>query len=235
MAQKLQAVSPDAPNFIMGDFNHVCLKKVLKNYYQYVTCFTRRDKILDRCYGSVRDAYNSVPLPPLGSADHNCVYLLPSYKTVLKRENTRTRDVKVWSEDSILSFQECFSCTDWNIFVHSCGDDLDELVDVTCSYMAFCRDMIIPCKRVKIYPNNKPWVSVSVKACIQRKAMAFKNGSASDLHSATKELKMEIIKSKHKYKLDLESKMAANNLGSAWASMKILTGLQSTEHGSLVI
>ena len=86
VVQKLQSISPDAPNFILGDFNHVSLKKTLTNFQQFVTCPTRRDKTLDLCYGSVRDAYKSLPLPPLGSADHNCVHLLPKYKTVKKRE-----------------------------------------------------------------------------------------------------------------------------------------------------
>ena len=59
------------------------------------------------------------------------------------------------------------------MFVDACGGDLDELADVTCSSAAFCRDMIIPCKKVKIYPNNRPWVTKSVKASIQAKKLAF--------------------------------------------------------------
>ncbi len=80
------------------------------------------------------------------------------------------------------------------MFKESCGDDLDELTDVICSYAAFCRHMIIPCKQVRNYPNNKAWVNKSVKACIQKKRRAFKQGIASDLHVATKELKIEIRK-----------------------------------------
>ena len=34
--QKLQTISPEAPNFILGDFNHVSLEKTLTNFYQYV-------------------------------------------------------------------------------------------------------------------------------------------------------------------------------------------------------
>lgn len=86
VVQKLQSISPDAPNFILGDFNHVSLK-TLGNFYQYVSCPTRRDKTLDLCHGSVKDAYKSLPLPPLGAADYNCMHLLPIYKTVLKRES----------------------------------------------------------------------------------------------------------------------------------------------------
>ncbi len=99
---------------------------------------------------------------------------------------------------------------------------MDSLVEVTCAYVAFCRVMIIPTERVKIYPNNKPWVTSSVKSCLQRKKLAFNQGTASDLHSATKELKTEILKARQNYKSKLESKMAANNLGQAWATMKTL-------------
>ncbi len=93
VVQKLQSISPDAPNFILGDFNHVSLKKTLVNFYQYVSCPTRRGKTLDLCYGSVKDAYKSLPLPALGSADHNCVHLLPTYKTVLRREKVQIKDM----------------------------------------------------------------------------------------------------------------------------------------------
>lgn len=54
MEQKLQSIAPEAPSFILGDFNHVPLRKVLSHYHQYVTCLTRRSKTLDLCYGSVK-------------------------------------------------------------------------------------------------------------------------------------------------------------------------------------
>lgn len=73
---KLQSKCPDASIFVLGDFNQCSLKRVSKNFYQYVTCPTRHDKILDKCYGSVKGAYKSLPLPPLGGADHNCVQLI---------------------------------------------------------------------------------------------------------------------------------------------------------------
>lgn len=105
------------PNFILGDFNHVSLEKTLTNFYQYVSCPTRRGKTLDLCYGSIKNAFKSLPLPPLGSADLNCVYLLPTHKTVLKREKIQTREVKVWTNDAVSSLQGCFDCTDWGMSV----------------------------------------------------------------------------------------------------------------------
>jgi len=48
-----------------------------------------------------------------------------------------TKDIRMWSEDAVCCLKDFYSCTDWNIFKEDCGDDLDSLVDVTCSYMAF--------------------------------------------------------------------------------------------------
>ncbi|XDV11016.1 hypothetical protein PO909_000083 [Leuciscus waleckii] len=73
VTQKLQEISPEAPVFVLGDFNHCSLKKCLRDFSQYVTCPTRQNKSLDLCYGSIKGAYKALPLPPLGGADHNCV------------------------------------------------------------------------------------------------------------------------------------------------------------------
>ncbi len=143
VVQKLLSISPDAPNFIMGDFNHVSLKKTLRNFYQYVTCPTRRDRTLDLCYGLEKDAYKSLPLAPLGRADHNCVHLLPTYKTVLKGVKVQTKDIRVWTQEAVERLQACFDCTDWDLFKQSCGDNFDALVHVVCSYIVFCRDMTL--------------------------------------------------------------------------------------------
>ena len=123
------------------------------------------------------------------------MHLLPIYKTILKREKAQTKDIKDWTEESALCLQECYDCTEWDMFKQSCGDDLDKPVDVTCSCAAFCRDMIISCKQVQKYPKKKtPWVTKSVKSSIQKKKLVFKQGVASDLHRATKELKIEMLK-----------------------------------------
>ncbi len=132
--------------------------------------------------------------------------------------------MKVWSDESVLSLQDCFNCTDWEMFKQSTGD-LDELTDVICSYATFCRDTIVSSKRVKIYPNNRPWVTKSVKSCVKKKKCAFKKGVAPDLLLATKELKTEILRAKQKYRSELENKMAANT---AWSSMKVIACLCDT-------
>ncbi len=76
--------TPEAPCFILGDFNHCILETVLPGFNQYVDCNTRGKKILDKCYGNVKNAYSAKIKSPLGSSDHNAVHLIPTYKTLLK-------------------------------------------------------------------------------------------------------------------------------------------------------
>lgn len=197
--QKVQSISPDAPNFILGDFNHCSLDKTLRNFDQYVLCPTRKDKILDKCYGSIKKAYKSIPLPPLGSADHNCVHLIPSYRTCLQRGKVTTKNIKVWSEEAKKTLQGCLDCTAWEEFIES-SRDIHELTDVVSSWITYCEDIVIPVKSCKFYPNSKPWVSRHLTVLLTKKRQAFKRGDHSELTSVQREIKQEIRRAKLCYK-----------------------------------
>lgn len=80
LSQKPESVSPDAPKFILGDSNNCTLKKCQSTYYQYVDSPSRKNKFLDLCFGSVKDAYSSSLLPPREASDHDVVYLRPTVK-----------------------------------------------------------------------------------------------------------------------------------------------------------
>lgn len=122
ITQELDKISPDASKFIMGDFNNCTLKKTLSTYSQYVTCPTRKDKIIDLCYGSIPKAYSSSARAPLGGSDHNTVLLRPTYKQVLKRVKPVEKQIQVWDEDSIETLKGCLECTNWTIFEDSSAD-----------------------------------------------------------------------------------------------------------------
>lgn len=118
---------------------------------------------LDLRYGSVKAAYKSHSRAPLSASDHNVVYLIPSYKLFLKQHKPEPRLVPVWTEDSIHCLQDCYSCTDWDLFIDEC-----ELTETVSAYTSFCEDLIISKKLIAVYPNNKPWVSKSVKNTINQ-------------------------------------------------------------------
>lgn len=91
---RLDSLCPDAPKFILGDFNKCDLRKTLTTYEQYVTCATTQRKTsIDLCYGLVGGAYKSIPMPVFGDSFHNSVFLMPclctnlySGKWIIKRK-----------------------------------------------------------------------------------------------------------------------------------------------------
>lgn len=48
--------TPGAPIFVLGDFNQCKLELVLPGFYQYVKCGTRKDRVLDKCFGNINNA-----------------------------------------------------------------------------------------------------------------------------------------------------------------------------------
>ena len=60
--QGLETHSPDAVKLIIGDFNSCELKNILLHYYQYVDIPTRGERILDKCYGNIRNGYKAIKI-----------------------------------------------------------------------------------------------------------------------------------------------------------------------------
>ena len=61
--------------------------------------------------------------------------------------------------------------TDWEIF-HD--DSLDEMTVVINDHINFCVQLVVPNKEVKIYPNNKSYVTKDIKYIINTRKAAFR-------------------------------------------------------------
>ena len=195
VVRSLQLISPDSPCFVVGDFNHCDLRTCLPSFKQYVNCPTRKQKTLDLCYGNIPHAYKSVALPPNGSSDHDTIHLIPSYKPKIQTDPVVKKRVKVWTTESVEELKGCFECTDWNILIDAC-DNVSDATDVISSYISFCEDTIIPQKEIKIFPNNKPWVTKSLKSTLNEKKLVFQTGNKVERKSVQVKLRQEIRDSK---------------------------------------
>lgn len=232
--QDLEAKAPDALIVVNGDFNHGSMKHPGLRFYQHVNCPTRGESTLDLCYTNVKDAYVSSQLTKLGEADHDLVLLLPKYRPVVQREKPRVITIKQWSDDALDQLQDCFDRTDWEMFVDT-ADDIHELTDTVSSYIKFCEDAIIPTKKVKCYPNNKPWITKRVKQLINKKKLIFRTGSKNDLKLIQKEINSVIKQEKDAYKRKIENNFTTNNIRDVWTGMRLMSGYTngSSKHCSL--
>jgi hypothetical protein len=102
--------------------------------------------------------------------------------------------------------------------------ELNELIDAVGSYINFCVESIIPLKTVKVYPNNKPWITKAVKDVINRKKQIFGQGDKIKLREVQVELKRIIKIEKEKYKIKIEQKFTQNNMKQVWEGMRLMSG-----------
>lgn len=220
---KLRVVSHDAPVFVLGDGNNCNLQTIMPDFQQYVTCHTRSNKILDKCYGNIKDAYRSVVKAPIGTSDHNTILLLPTYVQKMRRERVETKMIKVWDVNAVEALRGCFASTDWEILIQD-ATDVSEATEIVSDYIHFCEDMIIPKKVIKIYPNNKPWITKSLKCKILEKNKLFSEKKYAEGKTLQREIKKHIKDEKLRYKDKVEGKLCSGNVRDAWRGLKTLSG-----------
>ena len=218
-----QLMSADAPCFIVGDFNHCDLRKALPSFRQFVTCPTREKNTTDLCYGNVPRAYKSVSLPPVGKSDHNAIHLIPAYRPKIQTDPTVKKSVKVWTPESEEQLRGCFECTEWSELVDSC-ENVSEAADVVSRYIGFCEDMLISTKTVKVFPNNKTWISKSIKSTLNVKKIAFQRGDRAKRKRVQAKLTRELREGKREYRAKIEKQFQMGNMADAWDGLKTLTG-----------
>ena len=101
---------------------------------------------------------------------------------------------------------------------------MSEAAEAVSSYISFCENNIIPVKEIKLYPNNKPWITSSLKRTINEKEKAFQSGNRGERKMVQCKLRDEIRKVKHNYKEKVEAKFQSGNMRDAWCALKDLSG-----------
>jgi len=134
-----------------------------------------------------------------------------------------TKTLKIWDRDSIETLSGSFACTDWAVFSDAC-QDLDELTDTVTDYIRFCTENQIHEKKVKIFPNNKPWVTKELRAVTQKKHSVIKSSDKAALKAVQRELSSLITKCKADYRQKVEDQFKLGNSRSCWQGLKSISG-----------
>ena len=93
--------------------------------------------------------------------------------------------------------------------------------------MTFCRDMIVPARTVRCFPNNKPWITSDIKRLLNQKKAAYREGDRQKRRLVQRELKRSLRQAKEEFK----RKVQDNNTREVWRGMKTITGYK--QKGSL--
>ncbi|KAK3539575.1 hypothetical protein QTP70_010270 [Hemibagrus guttatus] len=194
---ELQNAHPDGLFITTRDFNHTNLRSVLPKFHQYVDFATRGVNTLDLVYTNIPGAYRAEPSPRLHYSDHISVMLFPAYRPLVRRSKPVLKQVKTWLLVAISALQDCFECTDWDMFREAAtnGDttDLEEYTSsVTSKYISKCIDDVTISKSITTRSNQKQWMTAKVCVLLKSRDSAFRAGDKDALRTARAKLSQAI-------------------------------------------
>ena len=83
-----------------------------------------------------------------------------------------TRSIKKWSDEADAKLLDCFASIDWNMFQNS-SDGIQEYTTSVIGFINKCIDDFVPTVTVCTYPNQKPWITGSIRTKLKARAAAF--------------------------------------------------------------
>ena len=112
-------------------------------------------------------------------------------------------------------------------------DNIEDAALAISGYIKFCEDMIIPKKTIKVFSNNKPWVSPELKQLLNEKKCLFRlGGSKEEKKLVQKKIKSKIIECKTAYKHKLEG-FFKEDARKAWQGLQTITGYKPKSQGMM--
>ena len=158
----------------MGDFNQLPFR--LDGYYQVVKTPTRNNRILDKCYLRVKDAFKQChQLSKLGDSDHYVTHLIPTYTPMSKYKPTRVTR-RIYSEENCDNLKAAFDITIWDNLLSE-DDSIHKQTEIITDYINFCTDLCIPKKSFRMCTNQKPWMSKHISKMLEQKQAAHDDGN----------------------------------------------------------
>lgn len=147
-------------------------------------------------YTNIKDAFRAAPRPHLGSSDHVSVILILAYKPLLIRGKPTTRQVRTWPEGAMEALQDCYECTDLDMFKAAAtyNDDIniDEYAMSVSAYINKCTEDVSVTKSIITQANHKRWMTGEVRKMLIARNSAFKSGDKEALRTAKANLNRAI-------------------------------------------
>ncbi|KAK3548144.1 hypothetical protein QTP70_004852 [Hemibagrus guttatus] len=189
-----------------------------------VKCATRGANTLDKVYSNIKLGYRARPLPHLGQSDHMSLLLIPAYASLRKTAPTITKSVKILPDGASQQLQDCFDRTNWDIFEHP---DLEVFTDSVLCYIKNCMDTVTVDKRIRVYPNQNPWMNREVQRLLRERNTAFRSGNRTLYSTARANLKRGIREAKSDYRRRIEDHLNSNNSRQVCQGVRHLTNYRA--------
>ena len=102
-----------------------------------------------------------------------------------------------------------------------------------CNYSRLGRSLpIIPVKKSKVFPNNKPWVSKHLKKVLNEKKRVYFLGDLAERKEVQRAVKSEIRKARENYKQKIELKFKTGDMRTVWDGIKTMSDMKQNGYNS---
>ncbi len=185
-------------------------------------------KAKDALYTTVKNAYKAVPRPHLGYSDHISVMLIPAYRPLLKLAKPVQKLITIWPENATSTLQDCFQCTDWNMFkeaaTYNNHTDLQEYTETVTAYIKKCMDDVTVTKTITTRTNQKPWMTAEVRGLLKTRDEAFRSGDKAALKTARANLSRGIKNAKRSHAQKINNHFTdSRDTRSLWQAIQTIT------------
>ena len=109
--------------------------------------------------------------------------------------------------------------------------DLEEYASSVTGYISTCVENIVPTKRCRTYPNQKPWINCEVRSMLRARSTAFASGNAEDYKKARYDLRRSMREAKRQCRLKLEGFYSTADSRRMWQGLQHITDYQQRSGG----
>ncbi|KAK3550750.1 hypothetical protein QTP70_004593 [Hemibagrus guttatus] len=201
---------------------------------------TRGTNSLDLVYANIPGAYRAEPRPHLGYSDHVSLMLIPAYRPLVRHSKPVLKQVKTWPAGAISALQDCFECTDWNMFKEAAtnNDSInfeEYTTSVTC-YIGKCIDDVTVSKTITTRSYQKPWMIAEVHAPLKLRDSAFRAGDKEALRTARTKLSLAIKEAKRTHAQRIHGHFQdSRDSRRMWQGIQAITNYKTTPNSLVCI
>ncbi|KAK3541003.1 hypothetical protein QTP86_009520 [Hemibagrus guttatus] len=156
-----------------------------------------------------------------------------AYRPLIRCSKPVLKQVKTWPAGAISALQDCFECTDTDMFreaaTNSDSMNLEEYTTSVTSYIRKCVDDVTVSKTITTRSNQKPWMTAEMHALLKSRDSAFRAGDKAALRTARAKLSQAIREAKCKHAQRIHGHFQdSGDSRRTWQGIQAITNYKTT-------
>ena len=158
-------------------------------------------------------------LSPLGRSDHQCLLVQPKLQVKLK---ATAREIRIMKSGNLADLTIKLNQENWDEVFNA--PDVDRKVGAFAKTLNSILDQMIPIKKIRMHPSDRPWMAPHIKSVIKERQRAFTRGDTEKYQHLRQKVMTMVTKAKLKYYEDKTANTRTKNPAKWFKSIYRLCG-----------